>query len=274
MGEEADFSFIAESNFITISSADNPLTLRIYDIDGGGLVPHLRASFVLPPHSNDAFHHWLYIGPNRPEKIGPFYADNKKSILVLELGGINVFQDKTYTFVFQFRALMELSGLWPASECPPSEGLAHVSYAWEDWGPQHTRLFAWEPTGRQGPGSGFASQYARGIPSGNGTYDLLVLDFDPIASKLRSDRYPLVPYVNLSRLLSTTRSPCSGQLNGVGTIGGDGLFVGGVSTSLPFAFDIVRCDLASPSLKLDHEHLVVTQVCLLFLIRRAFPDSQ
>ena len=256
-GDDVEFAFLTETSFLVIASADNPLMLQVYDIDRTKSEPILRASFSLPRHSNTDFNHWLYLNVRHTSNRGPFRVDMNKSIVVLEFSPLNVRHGLTYTLVIRFEVLIKLS------DPPDSDDVRHgpLFYQWEEWGPEKTRLLAWEPTGKDGRGSVFGSRYGRGLTTADGGARLLVLDFNPATPLRQQERYQqLLDLTNVQRLGSSTSSAIAGQVRGTTTISGGDLFADAVSTSLPFVMDIAAGDIPSPCVQLDYEHVLVTQV--------------
>ena len=216
---------------------------------------------MLPPHSNDAFNHWFFLSVGPTSSRVPFSTHIGQSILLLEFSAIETDTDRTYALVVHFKTFDDLSRYQPhsdhASGLPPHP----QTYAWEDWGPVHTRFLGWEPTGEDGLGSPFGMQYAKGIRTSDGACRLLILDFNPTTPFRHPEQYrQSVKADELLKLAASAQLPHSGCVIDPTTMDGDDLFSEKISTSLPFAFDLAAGEIPSTCVELDFEHVLVTQV--------------
>ena len=285
-GGDADFALVSETTFLTASSSDVPIMIRVYDINPeGSIQPIHRASFSLPEHSPSTYRHWLRFTynhtPNQSHDAS-FCPDAKESIIAIELIAKNMDEARTYTTIFHLKTLMERSGIdsTSASQCNPRGDKPRL-YSWEQWGPKHARLLVWEPIHQCSRGTVFGSQYARPIPHTNGTHRLLILEFNPTVPRHYPHRYPPISPTSFSGVVNSRASQPNEQMSTAIHAGHvrepglnepmvaqrDELLRYETSTELPFVFDIANCDLHAPSaLQMDYEYLFVSYVRLLLQI--------
>lgn len=248
-----------------MATAIEPPVLRVYDINQNGTPPALRSSFYLPtgPSSGpeawpNALNHLPCIAANRASSSTrlPFTMDPEKAIIALVLAPLNARVLKTYSIVIHLRDLMKLSDPKLPADSPDIPRV----HKWDEWGTAFTRFLAWEPTRRSVRGSVFGSQYVRAVRTSDGSHCLVVLDFNPGTQARHQQKYLRSSTSEFLQIIRGVPAPASGYVRDGIKGETDVLSRCSTETTLPFVFDIAWCNLTSPYVDMDYEHLVALHV--------------